>query len=219
VTGPIAYTYEADHHCPACARARFGADEHGFPPESARDGEGNPVGAVFSWDEWQNIGEGSQTLACGTCGAILDEYEENAGDAVETHEQDGYSRMFSVGSVVFWSKYAGVVATESEFGQIDRPAVDVIADNGRTCHRGQYTGPSIEYGESESILRDAALCVAYEFASYAVDPDEWVSMMVGGREMTAEDFRRDAAWIAAADAFASELQPEAERLSNLFNRC
>jgi hypothetical protein len=74
---PIAYTYEADHHCPGCAAAAFGVDEDGGIPESAEDSEGNPIGAVAPWDEWQNIGEGSQTLACGTCGGIIDEYEED----------------------------------------------------------------------------------------------------------------------------------------------
>jgi hypothetical protein len=27
---PIAYTYEADYHCPDCAVARFGADDNGY---------------------------------------------------------------------------------------------------------------------------------------------------------------------------------------------
>lgn len=69
--GPIAYTYEADYHCENCTRERFGDDCEGT------DGEGNPVGAVFSWDEWYNIGEGTQVLACGDCGAILDDYVED----------------------------------------------------------------------------------------------------------------------------------------------
>lgn len=66
---PIAYTYEADHHCESCTVARFGSTE-------GEDREGNQVGAVFSWDEWYNIGYGSQTLGCGDCFAILDEYSE-----------------------------------------------------------------------------------------------------------------------------------------------
>lgn len=72
---PIAYTYEADHHCPDCAFKRFGRDEHGFVPEDATDGEGNPVGAVAPWDEWQSFEGGPETLACGTCGAVIEEYE------------------------------------------------------------------------------------------------------------------------------------------------
>lgn len=73
---PLAYTYEADHHCPACTFRAFGRDEHGYPPETAKDGEGNPLGAVAPWDEWWNEGEGPQVLACGDCGTILDTYDE-----------------------------------------------------------------------------------------------------------------------------------------------
>ena len=73
---PIAYTYEAAHHCPDCTARRFGVDEAGFPPESARDGEGNPIGAVAPWDEWYSIGEGTQVLACDTCGREIETYEE-----------------------------------------------------------------------------------------------------------------------------------------------
>ncbi len=76
---PIAYTYEADHHCPTCAWLRFGQDEHGFVPETAEDGEGNPVGAVAPWDEWWEPSEtGVQTLACSDCGAVLDTTEATA---------------------------------------------------------------------------------------------------------------------------------------------
>lgn len=74
---PIAYAYEADHHCPGCAFQAFGQDEHGFVPEDARDSEGNPIGAVAPWDEWWNVGEGNQTLSCGTCGGEIDTYEED----------------------------------------------------------------------------------------------------------------------------------------------
>jgi hypothetical protein len=81
---PIAYTYEADHHCPACTFERFGRDEHGFPPEDAKDGEGNPIGVVAPWDEWQNIGEeGFQTLACSDCGSVLDTYHDQLCEGCE----------------------------------------------------------------------------------------------------------------------------------------
>ena len=73
---PIAYTYEADYHCPACAFARFGRDSHGFVPEGAEDDGGNPVGAVAPWDEWFSVGYGPQVLVCGDCGGVLDEYED-----------------------------------------------------------------------------------------------------------------------------------------------
>lgn len=62
MSDPIAYTYEADVHCPGCAVRRFGHDENGFVPEDAVDGEGNPVGAVAPWDERDPAG-----AYCGTC--------------------------------------------------------------------------------------------------------------------------------------------------------
>ena len=75
---PIAYTYDADTHCPDCATARFGKEprERGgfypWPPEDARDSEGNEVGAIAPWDDWCN-GEADDvcTLACGDCLAII----------------------------------------------------------------------------------------------------------------------------------------------------
>ena len=67
----IAYTYEADLHCPACAKAahaggrltlagRPTTDLNGLP-ETLDDRDGNPVGAIFSID---NI---EPRLCCGTC--------------------------------------------------------------------------------------------------------------------------------------------------------
>jgi hypothetical protein len=74
---PIAYKYEADYHCEACALAAFGRDEHG--DITGEDGEGNPVGIVAPWDEWIEPSEdGPQTLACGTCGEVIEEYEGDA---------------------------------------------------------------------------------------------------------------------------------------------
>src|SRR5207247_2637260 len=70
---PIAYTFEADYHCPVCTEERFGVDESGFPAEGARDSEGNPIGAVAPWDEWHEPGEElPQVLACGSCGAEIE---------------------------------------------------------------------------------------------------------------------------------------------------
>lgn len=65
---PIAYTYEADWHCPTCTAERFGNPI----PDDATDSEGNEIGAVFSWDEWwePTIDE-RQTLNCGDCGEEL----------------------------------------------------------------------------------------------------------------------------------------------------
>ena len=71
----IAYTYDADVHCPACADAAYAAgrlvrsgrqgeyDEHGLPM-SLIDSEGNPVRPVFSTDE-------HDFTSCGDCGAPL----------------------------------------------------------------------------------------------------------------------------------------------------
>ncbi len=57
----IAYTYEADLHCPACAQARFG-----FEPEAQTDKEGNRVTPVFSDNECPPGGE-----YCGTCRDLI----------------------------------------------------------------------------------------------------------------------------------------------------
>jgi hypothetical protein len=63
---PIAYTFEADYHCEACTRARF-------PTTEGTDCEGNPVGAVFPWDEWGDPeDEREQWLTCGTCHGVID---------------------------------------------------------------------------------------------------------------------------------------------------
>jgi len=70
---PIAYIYEADHHCPGCAEARFGRSEAGWIGEDSVDGEGNPVGIVSPWDEWWQGTDEPETLVCGTCGGEIDE--------------------------------------------------------------------------------------------------------------------------------------------------
>lgn len=76
---PIAYTYDADYHCEGCAERAFGRDEHG--DITGEDSEGNPVGIVAPWDEWIEPSlSGRQTLVCGTCGGIIDEYDDGDGD-------------------------------------------------------------------------------------------------------------------------------------------
>lgn len=70
---PIAYTYEADFHCPACAEKRFGFDKSGFI--TGIDSEGNEVGVIAPWDEWhlpEVVGE--QWLECATCERIIETY-------------------------------------------------------------------------------------------------------------------------------------------------
>jgi hypothetical protein len=80
---PIAYTYDADTHCPTCAARAFGVDSDGWIPVSAIDSENNPVGALAPWDEWYDIGYGTQTLTCGTCGSDIDTYDEDDTDEDE----------------------------------------------------------------------------------------------------------------------------------------
>lgn len=93
---PIAYTYDADTHCPECARARFprvrdplcascdvhagGCSVHNVsPPEDARDREGNPVGAVEPWDAWHEDAPGQFALVCGTCRTVIDSCDHGSG--------------------------------------------------------------------------------------------------------------------------------------------
>jgi hypothetical protein len=73
---PIAYTYEADTHCPACAIARFGTEPgRAWVRDDATDSEGNPVGAIAPWDEWCNPQEaGRAVLWCGTCRGPIAEH-------------------------------------------------------------------------------------------------------------------------------------------------
>lgn len=77
---PIAYTYEADYHCPRCAESRFGSDSHGWiavtpDGDAALDNEGNPVGVLAPWDEWYDYDlPGTQVLTCGTCAREIDQF-------------------------------------------------------------------------------------------------------------------------------------------------
>ena len=77
---PIAYTYDADTHCPRCTVARYGTGRATFGGPAylpdvrwARDSEGNPVGAIAPWDEGHEADvDGWQTLVCGTCADVID---------------------------------------------------------------------------------------------------------------------------------------------------
>ena len=75
MTAPIAYTYEADYHCEACTEARFGMNYAGDVAGDAIDREGNRVGVIAPWDEWQSFTGEPETLACGDCGAIIEQYD------------------------------------------------------------------------------------------------------------------------------------------------
>lgn len=74
---PIAYVYDADYHCESCAEKAFGRDEHG--DITGTDSEGNEVSVIAPWDEWcaNDLYEGNETatLACGTCGEIIEEVD------------------------------------------------------------------------------------------------------------------------------------------------
>lgn len=67
----IAYAYQADIHCPACAAA---AGMDGTDPIPT-DAEGNEVGAVFSTDEH------ADGLYCGDCGECIEEPWPTESDA------------------------------------------------------------------------------------------------------------------------------------------
>ena len=87
----MAYTYEADYHCPSCTRTRFHwtnkaygydmglLDSWGIP-DSATDREGNLIHPVFNTDEWQELSDWyveenpTQRLICGDCFVTIDEY-------------------------------------------------------------------------------------------------------------------------------------------------
>jgi hypothetical protein len=73
---PIAYVYDGAHHCPGCAVKVFGQDPNGLVPEVARDREGKELGSIAAWDEWYQVGKGTQLLVCADCGDEIDSYEE-----------------------------------------------------------------------------------------------------------------------------------------------
>ena len=75
---PIAYTYAAALHCPPCAARAYGVEsESGFIPETARDGEGNPIGAVAPWDEYDR----THGVYCDTCGGEISARDLDACEA------------------------------------------------------------------------------------------------------------------------------------------
>ena len=60
----LAYTYEADHHCEACAYARFGRNDQG--DIVGVDDEGNEIGP---WFEDESI---DYPAHCGECHVFLE---------------------------------------------------------------------------------------------------------------------------------------------------
>lgn len=67
MSDPIAYTYDADTHCPSCAFSKFGRDSLGFVPANATDREGNGIGAVAPWE----LGEWPEGITCGDCLRVI----------------------------------------------------------------------------------------------------------------------------------------------------
>lgn len=68
---PVGYTFEADIYCPDCTAERFPpCDDHEeiacslCNPDEVDD-EGNPIHAVFEWDE------SDYEEHCGSCGEII----------------------------------------------------------------------------------------------------------------------------------------------------
>lgn len=64
----VAWTYDADMHCPDCASARFRGQEDfdwADPDAGTVDSEGNVPHPVFVSDE------GWTGLVCGTCGTFI----------------------------------------------------------------------------------------------------------------------------------------------------
>jgi hypothetical protein len=96
---PIAYTYDADVHCPDCTALRFPpCEEHGdiaciasCCPEIA-DSEGNEPDAVF----WFERNENDEPLGvyCGDCGGeIMPPYEPPPADPLYRVRFVGYCGM------------------------------------------------------------------------------------------------------------------------------
>ena len=65
--GAVGFTWEADLYCFTCTRERFGEPVDPVSPWlDVADAEGNPVGAVFPFDEFDYAPH------CGGCGTPID---------------------------------------------------------------------------------------------------------------------------------------------------
>lgn len=151
---PVAYTYDADYHCPACAISRFGSDDHGHVIEDATDSESNPVGVVAPWDEWhQGTGE-CETLACSDCRAVLDEYH-----------------------VTPWGDYCDASDTYDACTlDLDNPVV--VRDTGGSIPRSLAEWVDTIIGDAESVGADVSKIrteledLAENENDYSIDPFE-----------------------------------------------
>jgi hypothetical protein len=64
----VAWTYDADMHCPTCAERRFGAAKLADDELPPIDSEGNEIQPVFSSDEPGDCGD-----YCGDCLELIRE--------------------------------------------------------------------------------------------------------------------------------------------------
>lgn len=113
-TAPIAYTYEADHHCPDCAEQRFGRSEAGFIAEEATDNEGNEVGAIFPWNEWWQDSSACETLFCSDCSGEIDIAHADPCTCDEGGDVE-YSRCPACGSVIDYCRGHGEIGDPAGF--------------------------------------------------------------------------------------------------------
>lgn len=73
----IAWQYEADTHCPACAKLRFGSALRD-PAREPVDAEGNRPHPVWDFDQWCDEDQnGEVILACCDCATVIDRHEHD----------------------------------------------------------------------------------------------------------------------------------------------
>lgn len=114
---PIAYTADADYWCRPCIIEVYGSDD-------AEDGEGNPIGAVFSWDEWFNVGYPEcETLVCGRCEDELD--SAHIDGCVGFHRGDRVRSERFAGVALWFCEADGDTAIVQMVGDDRRHRVDL----------------------------------------------------------------------------------------------
>lgn len=124
----VGYAYEADIHCPGCARERFpdgNLDAHHEDLDCPKDSEGDPVTPVFADSDTPDAGE-----FCGTCGECIKEAPQH-GYRV-TLESDTYQDSFIVESSL-----AEALTKVTE-------AVDEVLDVGEVLGHGESLTIKIE---------------------------------------------------------------------------